>query len=674
MEQGRVSVKTFGRPGQETGALLFVETGRGTMPDEAFLLVSDVTRAGRRLFSEGLAEYKRGSRIRTPGQYVEFMQRVASRPAPSEEAPGAAVPSFLVAWLRGDTRTWARAGDYSLLAVSPSGNFEEPGESSGTAGTEPGDRLVVGRRATLARLRERVSSGHGPGAAPGGVTESARQAGGSSESESPALATAVCEGTQDEAPNVSEGNVESLLSSLSREPDSGPLLLIVREAPLDTEQGKRISSPARGRLAPTPASAAGRAGPDSASTAFRGLREASKAALRSPAKRGWPLPMAGVAVAVVVVALVWAALREAGPPRVEDISDAPEPVAVTMAPPSAPEGGRETGTATPTSINFSSKWKRTFRGAVTSSPTVAGGKVYFGCRDGYLYCLDAETGEQEWKFPAGAGIGSSPLVSNGKVLVGSYNGRFWSVDAASGAKNWEFRTGGKIVSSPIVSSGSVLFGSYDKNLYCLSERDGKLLWKHPSAGVVWSSPSVSRGRVFFGSADGAFYCVSLESGQQHWKKVLPGGIYSSPAVQDRAVCFGTTAKTFHFLDVADGRELFKVDAGGEVRASPLIVDGTAYVAADDGLVRAISVDKGGVSWTFKTGREVRSRPCFSDDLLFVTSYDGKLYALSPSSGEKMGSFNAGAQLYSSPFVWEQKVYFGSNTGEFHCVQRVSPSP
>jgi len=46
------------------------------------------------------------------------------------------------------------------------------------------------------------------------------------------------------------------------------------------------------------------------------------------------------------------------------------------------------------------RWRFLADGPVDSPPTCYQGGVYFGCRDGYVYCLDAETGVLRWRFLA----------------------------------------------------------------------------------------------------------------------------------------------------------------------------------------------------------------------------------------------------------------------------------
>ncbi len=58
-------------------------------------------------------------------------------------------------------------------------------------------------------------------------------------------------------------------------------------------------------------------------------------------------------------------------------------------------------------------------GEAFSSPAVAGGLVYFGSNDTYLYALDAGSGALKWKFQTGNYVTSSPAVSDGVIYFGS---------------------------------------------------------------------------------------------------------------------------------------------------------------------------------------------------------------------------------------------------------------
>ncbi len=70
-------------------------------------------------------------------------------------------------------------------------------------------------------------------------------------------------------------------------------------------------------------------------------------------------------------------------------------------------------------------WKFNAGARVFSDPAISGGVVYFGSGDGYLYALDAGSGQEKWKFKTGRGPGS-PAISGGVLYFGSHDGRLYA--------------------------------------------------------------------------------------------------------------------------------------------------------------------------------------------------------------------------------------------------------
>lgn len=116
-------------------------------------------------------------------------------------------------------------------------------------------------------------------------------------------------------------------------------------------------------------------------------------------------------------------------------------------------------------------WNYTTGRMVESSPAVAGGCVFVGCRDSQVYCFNASNGEAIWKYAIHVEIWSSPAIYDGAVYIGADNGY----------------------------------------VYCLNMTSGVLLWKSPIGGSVRSSPAVVDGRVYIGSGIRTFSASTLQT-------------------------------------------------------------------------------------------------------------------------------------------------------------------
>jgi outer membrane protein assembly factor BamB len=119
-------------------------------------------------------------------------------------------------------------------------------------------------------------------------------------------------------------------------------------------------------------------------------------------------------------------------------------------------------------------WEWVEEGALTSSPALSEGRIYFYSYDGRVQCLSLLDGEELWKTPIsqpeqfeiiGMRLWPSPAVADGKVYIGSIEGVFYCLNAATGEVLWEYTVSDPIHSSPAITSEGVLISSTG-GLYC----------------------------------------------------------------------------------------------------------------------------------------------------------------------------------------------------------------
>lgn len=373
----------------------------------------------------------------------------------------------------------------------------------------------------------------------------------------------------------------------------------------------------------------------------------------------------------------------------------------------AGDGGVEVGAALARPGQFTVHPGRlvwTFRapdkGAIASSPLVAGGRVYVGAGHdsffkpyGAVYCLDAETGELVWSFHDDKHMKqvsiSSPCLAGGKLYIGEgyhqdSDCKVYCLDAETGRKLWDFRTGSHTESSPAVVDGRLYIGAGDDGLYCLDAATGEEFW-HFTGLHVDASPAVAGGRVYCGSGPGDKYgdtqvfCLDAGTGQPLWRVSTDGlAAWASPVVAGGHVYFGVGNARFDgSTPNPGGAVLCLATEGGEivwrrvvsegVLARPALDGSAVYIGRRDGRCECLDHAGGVPSWTRDLGAPVVAAPalarcgcCGASTTLYALAGDreavARLYCLAAADGRVCWSLDlaaqaqAAAELYSSPAV------------------------
>ena len=169
--------------------------------------------------------------------------------------------------------------------------------------------------------------------------------------------------------------------------------------------------------------------------------------------------------------------------------------------------GTELGDFFCMNLRGQTKWRFKSKRAVTCTPLVMKGSVYFTSLNSTLYALDAKAGWALWRFRMGKGSASSPCFTENMIVAGSADGYIYCVDATNAREVWRFQTSHQVSGSPIMYKDLVYCGSADGNLYCLEYRTGRLRWKFNTGGPITSSPTVYNDILYVGSSDHIMYAL-----------------------------------------------------------------------------------------------------------------------------------------------------------------------
>ena len=213
-------------------------------------------------------------------------------------------------------------------------------------------------------------------------------------------------------------------------------------------------------------------------------------------------------------------------------------------------------------------WKFEVGGAISGAPIIANGKVYIGTEGAEedFYCLDLATGKMLWKQLV-SWVWGSANYADGKVYIPGVDGYVNCLDAETGAILWRYRTERSTCSEPLIIGDHVYFGSWDHYLYKFQKDTGELIWKYQlSGGSDSGSPISGEGKIFLPVGGGIFRALDPETKEVLWTPDLTGKMYNvTPAYHDNTV----------YLSCLNGRGLGGIPIGAEVFA----------VNADDGQLK-----------------------------------------------------------------------------------------
>ena len=248
----------------------------------------------------------------------------------------------------------------------------------------------------------------------------------------------------------------------------------------------------------------------------------------------------------------------------------------------------------------------------SSTPAVAGGRLYVVGSDNRLHAVDSKTGETlfdadlRWESEDGVPLSTSPLVADGAVVI--LAGRLMAVDAETGRTLWETdpdRFGGTY-GSTVLHGDTVIANVDGGETVGVSLADGAERWRVKS-GAGRSTPAVVGDRLLTtgSSRRDGLRCWRLGGSEpaEEWvyQRVADAG--ASPAAGGGLAMVAGDRK-FAAVDLDTGREVWRtdVDADRPRFTSPIALGGQGLYACDG-------------FWLVDSGGDVTSARFIDDGLL-----------------------------------------------------------
>jgi outer membrane protein assembly factor BamB len=253
-------------------------------------------------------------------------------------------------------------------------------------------------------------------------------------------------------------------------------------------------------------------------------------------------------------------------------------------------------------VNGAIAWTKSVGRPIRSSPTAAGGKIYFVSTDNMLYALSAADGQQLWTArglpqPATLLSNVSPAVSSGIVVASFPAGDIAAYEATSGKAAWsdsltrssETTASGILgdPARPVVDHGVVFAVSHGGKMIAASETTGERLWSRNLAST--QMPWVAGDMVYTVDLGGKLIALARADGEVRWATDLPNSTrWSGPVLAGNKLWLVSGEGVLIGADARTGQIVTNLDLGTPVFISPVVAGGRMYILADNAELIALN--------------------------------------------------------------------------------------
>ncbi len=259
--------------------------------------------------------------------------------------------------------------------------------------------------------------------------------------------------------------------------------------------------------------------------------------------------------------------------------------------------------------------------AFYGTPSIAGGRLYVGSYQGFVYSLDvskdgntlADTGSFEIDGNKLAkGIAGNVVYTDGALVVAAaedtHLGRLYVLDAEELSANsrqdrverCRYPSGvedgvGRMWSTPLVVDGIAYFGDLDHFVHAVSIDTCESVWNAPvelGASVI-VAPVAINGTLYVGAFDGIMYSIDMVTGAKQEAFTAESWFWATPASDGNRLYAPNLDGVLYAYDVDAGTVVWEYDQEGSmdaILATPAIVDGNIMLGSDGGDVTLLDSD------------------------------------------------------------------------------------
>lgn len=162
------------------------------------------------------------------------------------------------------------------------------------------------------------------------------------------------------------------------------------------------------------------------------------------------------------------------------------------------------------------------------APSASGELVFVGSTDGLVQGLSLRSGKATWQTRVVGVAQEAPALDGGRLIVTTDKGYIYMLQAGSGQVIWDR----PLSAAPAAEGGTIYVADQSGGLAAISFTSASMLWRFEAGAAIMAAPLLADGRLFFGAADGRFYSLAASDGEELASLQLGGSIVGTPALAD----------------------------------------------------------------------------------------------------------------------------------------------
>lgn len=288
---------------------------------------------------------------------------------------------------------------------------------------------------------------------------------------------------------------------------------------------------------------------------------------------------------------------------------------------------------------FAGHYNAMLSGGLTATES----QIFVGSEHGFVYALNAATGEQNWKVAVEGEALAPPMVAKGIVVVNTLSGRVYGLDEASGEQKWRFDNVVppltlRGLGAPAIASGGVFMGTPDGRLNVLTLEQGYQAWElqitQPEGSNdlerlvdVDADAKIEGDTVYAVAYNGDLIAVDIRNGQEKWKR--PYSSYQGMTLEGFSIYLSNSSSYVYAIDRREGRELWaNLQLENRQITTPAFVNRYAVVGDRQGYLHWLDANTGEFAARMRVDSDgVYTAPVVDGAVMYIQSRDGDLYAI-----------------------------------------------